>query len=240
MSQSASIVWWNKSLEEVGVLSMDKLVPADSDWSAVLQSGRDDLDRAVAITGMTCGQDRTVVEVGCGVGRMSAALADHFGRVVGVDIAPRLIEEARRRNESSHVSFEVGDGVRLRPESVSVCDTVFSYEVFYYIPPQALAAYFRDSFQLLRSGGEFVFQLNMEPVGLKTRLSFLLRRMLYACGIKQWRGWPTGAGMRRYHHSPEWVRKRLTEIGFQVARITGPTARQTWVVAVKPDAMATA
>lgn len=234
MSQTASIEWWNKSLDEVGIHSMDKLVSADSHWSAVLQSGRDDLARAIAITGMTCGQDRTAVEVGCGLGRMSTALADHFGRVVGVDIAPRLIEEAQRRNNLNQVTFEVADGVHLRPQSITECDTVFSYEVFYYINSDALTTYFRDAFQLLRSGGQFVFQLNLEPLRLKTRLSFLLRRALYACGIKHWRGWPTGAGYRRYYHSPDWLRKTLTEVGFRLEKITGPTARQTWIVATKP------
>ena len=234
MSQSASIEWWNKSLDEVGIHSMDKLVAADDAWGSVLQSGRDDLTRAIAITGMKCGKDRTAVEVGCGLGRMSAALADLFGDVVGIDIAPRLIEEACRRNDRTNVRFEVADGVHLRPACIDECDTLFSYEVFYYIDKPALTTYFEDAFALLRSGGEFVFQLNLEPLRLKTRLSFLLRRMLYACGIKEWRGWPTGAGYRRYYHSPDWLRATLTRIGFRVEKITGPTARQTWIVASKP------
>lgn len=234
MSHSAAIEWWNKSLDEVGVHSMDKLVSANADWSVVLQTGRDDLSRAISVAGMAWGSDRTVVEVGCGLGRISQALAEHFGQVVGLDIAPRLVEEARRRNDCPHVSFEVADGIRLQPQSLTQCDTVFSYEVFYYIPPRALTTYFQDAFRLLRSGGQFVFQLNMDPVVLTTRLSFLLRRVLYGCGIKQWRGWPTGPGYRRYYHSPEWLRVTLHEIGFRVERIAGPTLRQTWVVAVKP------
>ena len=234
MSQTASIEWWNKSLEEVGVHSMDKLVSSDSTWSAVLQSGREDLSRAMQITGMKIGSDRDAVEVGCGLGRMSASLADQFGVVVGVDIAPRLIKEARRRNEHPRVSFEVADGIHLRPESITQCDTVFSYEVFYYINPSALTTYFQDVFQLLRSGGELVFQLNLEPLRWTTRMSFLLRKILYAIGIKHWRGWPTGAGYRRYCHSPEWLRQTLAKIGFHVEKITGPTPRQMWVVAVKP------
>lgn len=234
MSQAASIEWWNKSLDEVGIHSMDKLVSANATWMTLLQSGRDDLTRAIAITGMKVGQDRTVLEVGCGLGRISVALADHFGHVVGVDIAPRLIEEAQRRNERREVAFEVSDGVHLRPVSMTEFDTVFSYEVFYYLNPEALTIYFRDAYQLLRSGGQFVFQLNMEPVRLKTRLSFLFRRCLYACGIKHWRGWPTGAGYRRYHHSLAWLTRMLADIGFTVEQITGPTLRQTWVVAAKP------
>jgi predicted TPR repeat methyltransferase len=234
MSQTASIEWWNKSLDEVGIHSMDKLVSADANWATVLQSGRDDLARAIAITGMKCGKGRSVLEVGCGLGRMSVALADHFGRVVGVDIAPRLIEEAQRRNERGEVNFEVADGVHLRPASITECDTVFSYEVFYYINAEALTTYFLDAFQLLRSGGQFVFQLNLEPVKVKTHLSFFFRKCLYACGIKHWRGWPTGAGYRRYHHSRAWLTKTLSDVGFTVEQITGPTLRQTWIVAAKP------
>ena len=234
MTQTASAAWWNKSLDEVGLVGMDKLVSSDGSWAALLQTGDEDVARAIKVTGMRIGNDRTLLEIGCGVGRMSAALATRFARVFGVDVAPTLIEEARRRNELSHVSFEVCDGEHLRPAGASGCDTVFSYEVLYYLNRQTLTTYFIDAFVLLRRGGEFVFHLNMEPIRLTTRLSFLFRRALYACGIKQWRGWPTGAGLKRYYHSEAWLRKTLETVGFRVERIVGPNARQKWIVAVKP------
>ncbi|MBC8113784.1 MAG: class I SAM-dependent methyltransferase [Candidatus Saccharimonas sp.] len=234
MTQTASAAWWNKSLEEVGLNGMDKHVAADSSWAALLASGRDDFARALSLTHMQTGRDRTVVEIGCGVGRISAVLAERFGRVIGVDVAPTLIEEARRRNERDNVSFEVCDGVHLRPSGASRCHTVFSYEVLYYLNRQSLTAYFIDTFVLLRGGGEFVFHLNMEPIRLTTRLSSLLRRAMRRCGIKHWRGWPTGVGMKRYYHSEAWLRQTLERVGFRVERIVGPTPRQKWIVAVKP------
>jgi len=233
MSQTASLEWWNKSLDEVGLHSMDKLIGNEASWSDIVASGRADLDRAIEQTGMTCGAERSVVEVGCGVGRMCAALGERFGQVTGLDIAPRLIDEARRRNAAPHITFEVADGVRLAPATVRDCDVVFSYEVFYYIDAQHLRGYFRDAFALLRPDGEFVFQLNVEPIRWRTRLAGLFRRCLYACGIRHWRGWPTGAGYQRYCHPPGWLQRTLTEVGFHVRQITG-TPRQTWVVAVKP------
>ncbi len=234
MTQTASAAWWNKSLDEVGLVGMDKLVSADGGWAALLKTGEEDVARALAVTRMRIGPNRTLLEIGCGVGRMSAALATRFGRVIGVDVASTLIDEAQRRNGHDHVSFEVCDGVHLRPAGASGCDTAFSYEVLYYLNPRALTTYFIDTFVLLRSGGEFVFQLNMEPIRLTTHLSFLFRRALYACGIKHWRGWPTGAGMKRYYHSETWLRRSLERIGFRVERIVGSNVRQQWIVASKP------
>jgi cyclopropane fatty-acyl-phospholipid synthase-like methyltransferase len=233
LNQSSSIEWWKKSFDEVGVHTMDKLIPTDASWVSLLQTGQDDLALALTTSNMKCGKDRIVVEVGCGLGRISAALSDHFGRVVGLDVAPRLIEEARRCNDNDRVSFEVSDGIHLRPRSVTECDTVFAYEVFHYVSPEPLTTYFSDAYKLLVPGGQFVFQLNMEPISFKTHISFWLRQGLYACGIKHWRGWPTGAGLYRYCHSSEWLTARLTRIGFQVERISGPSLRQKWIVAIK-------
>lgn len=234
MTQTASAAWWNKSLDEVGLVGMDKLVSADDSWAALLKTGEEDVARALSVTKMRVGHARTLLEIGCGVGRMSAALATRFGRVIGVDVAPTLIAEAQRHNPCENVSFEVCDGVHLRPSTASGCDSAFSYEVLYYLNRQQLTTYFIDMFVLLRSGGEFVFHLNMEPIRLTTRLSFLFRRALYACGIKQWRGWPTGAGLKRHYHSEAWLRRTLERVGFRVERIVGPNLRQKWVVASKP------
>lgn len=234
MTQTASAAWWDKSLDEVGLVGMDKMVSTEDSWAALLKTGEEDVVRAMAATRMRFGTSRTLVEIGCGVGRLSSALATRFGKVIGLDVAPTLIEEAIRRNSRDNVSFEVCDGVHLRPKEGAGCDTVFSYEVLYYLNKKLLTSYFVDTFVLLRSGGEFVFHLNMEPIRLTTRLSFLFRRMLYSIGIKTWRGWPTGAGLRRYYHSEAWLRSTLEHIGFRVDRIVGPNLRQMWIVARKP------
>ena len=88
MTQTASIEWWNKSLDEVGLAGMDKLVSADGGWAALLKTGEEDVVRALSVTRMRVGRNRTLLEIGCGVGRLSTALAKRFGRVIGVDVAP--------------------------------------------------------------------------------------------------------------------------------------------------------
>jgi cyclopropane fatty-acyl-phospholipid synthase-like methyltransferase len=232
--RNASIEWWKKAMDEVGIECMDKTIRVQASWAEILRTGQSDLDRAISITGMACGKDRTVIEVGCGVGRVTAALAQHFGCVIGIDVADKFIDEARRMNSNSHVTFEVSDGSRICPATVRKCDTIFSYEVFYYVDPDLLLTYFRDAYELLDSNGQFVFHLNMEPIQLKTRASYLWRQSLYICGIQKWRGWPTGPGLRRFCHSHNWINQHLSEVGFQVEKITGPSLRQQWVVALKP------
>ena len=48
-----------------------------------------------------------VLELGCGAGRLTGYLAELGGRVLGVDISPRMVEYCRRAYPSA--SFEVGD-----------------------------------------------------------------------------------------------------------------------------------
>jgi cyclopropane fatty-acyl-phospholipid synthase-like methyltransferase len=234
MTQAASIDWWQNSLNELGVQGMEKLLSKDATWEQVVQSGRDDLAQGLRYSRMTLGKDRTVVDVGCGLGRVSHALAEHFGRVVGLDVAASLLEQGREHAAGKPILFELADGERIQPKSVAVADTVFSYEVLYIVPPETLKTYFSDIFALLRSGGEFVFQLNVQPLRWRTRMSYLLRNVLFAFGIKQFRGWPTGAGFRRYPYTEAWVREHLTQAGFQVTRVAGPNPRQMWFVATKP------
>src|SRR5882672_9232582 len=58
-----------------------------------------------------------VLDVGCGAGQSVLQLADRVGpggKVTGVDIAPLVLEVARRRAAGlSHVDFIEGDALRL-------------------------------------------------------------------------------------------------------------------------------
>src|SRR5262249_22638338 len=61
---------------------------------------------------------RPVVEVGSGPGHVAASLADHGAAAPGVDLAPEMVAEARRRFPGRN--FEVGDLRRLgRPPASS-------------------------------------------------------------------------------------------------------------------------
>lgn len=73
----------------------------DSDWRAAVARYYDlaphhpqDLDFYL---GLLDGPDTTVLELGCGTGRITAPLAERAGFVLGVDNSPAMLEVCRRR-----------------------------------------------------------------------------------------------------------------------------------------------
>lgn len=238
-SRATAVNWWDISLGDVGIQAMDRTLASNASWDDVLQSGQEELADAFQASRMKTGTTRRLLDVGCGVGRLSFALAAQFGQVVGVDISPSLIETARSHNVARNLNFETVSGSPLEPGSRDCYDTIFANEVFYYLDWETLTAYSRDAFRLLREGGEYVFQLNMEPIRLKTKLSWVLRAGMYRCGIKKWRRWSNSPGFTRKYHPAGRVQSMLKSCGFKNVEVrVGRSIRQTWFVAQKISATA--
>ena len=79
---------------------------------------------------------RRALDLGCGLGRITRALAQRFEEVVAVDVSAEMIRRAEELHppaEFANVSFHATDGIHLPLEDRSV-DFVFSYEVFQHLP----------------------------------------------------------------------------------------------------------
>lgn len=119
------------------------------------------------------------LDFGCGLGRVTGPLLDHFDRVVGVDISNRMIDEACRRNpDPARCEFlvnERGDLALFPPASF---DLVYSTLVLQHLPGRHLiTGYVREFIRTLAPGGLLVFQL---PSHLPWRNKVQPRRRLYA------------------------------------------------------------
>ena len=161
--------------------------------------------RAIAALSPQIGE--VVLDVGCGAGQSVLQLADRVGaegKVTGVDIAPLVLEVARRRAVGcSHVDFIEGDALRLALPERSI-DCVFSrFGVMAFPDPVAAFSNFR---QMMKSSGRLAFvcwrsldenELDLLPLqaaGLEgwldpTPFSFAdsgyIRIMLQAAGFRQ-------------------------------------------------------
>ena len=103
-----------------------------------------------------------VVEIGCGIGRMTQWFARDFGFVDALDVSPAMIEGARRRlGHLPNVAFHLGSGSDLVPLADGSSDLVFSYIVFQHIPSrEVIGNYICEAARVLKDGGTFKFQLN--------------------------------------------------------------------------------
>lgn len=100
------------------------------------------------------------LDFGCGVGRLSQALAEHFERVVGVDIAESMVERAREYNRhGDRVEYRVNTTDDLQIFGAGSFDFVYSNITLQHIPPEPAARYIGEFFRVLRPGGVAIFQV---------------------------------------------------------------------------------
>ncbi len=106
------------------------------------------------------GPDRKVLEIGCGIGRMQAALAPRVAEAQGIDISPKMIEAARRRCAGMpNVRFAVCSGRDLEGFPDEAFDLVLAVDSFPYIHqagPQLVEVHFQEAARVLVPGGELV------------------------------------------------------------------------------------
>jgi trans-aconitate 2-methyltransferase len=100
--------------------------------------------------------DETVLDGGCGSGRVTEALIERLprGRVIGVDASPSMIDAARRRL-GARADLRVGDLAALDLGGETV-DAVLSTATFHWIADHD--ALFRSLHGVLRPGGRLVAQ----------------------------------------------------------------------------------
>jgi SAM-dependent methyltransferase len=119
------------------------------------------------------------LDFGCGAGRLTLPLADAFDEVVGLDIAPGMIERARERAAGrARARFVLGEGEDLAALGDERYDLVYAGLVLQHLPSAALALrYLAALAGRVAPGGVLVAQL---AVGLSLRHRLQPGRRLYA------------------------------------------------------------
>jgi SAM-dependent methyltransferase len=100
-----------------------------------------------------------VVEIGCGVGRLSRVISSEVGRLEAFDISQQMIEIARQ-GELPNVTFHLSNGDNLQPLNDRSADLVLAYCVFQHLPSlDILGNYVREMARVAKPGSVCAFTL---------------------------------------------------------------------------------
>jgi SAM-dependent methyltransferase len=124
--------------------------------------GVDDLDSLLGALDIEVQATDRVVEIGCGVGRLTRVLSERATSVKALDVSAEMLQQARGHNEAlANVEWVHGDGVSLAGIADGDADLVVSHVVFQHIPdPQITLGYVREIGRVLKPGGLAGFQLS--------------------------------------------------------------------------------
>jgi SAM-dependent methyltransferase len=104
--------------------------------------------------------DATVLDIGCGIGRIERILAPLVGTITAIDVSLGMIEEARRRcRDLANVTFAQCGGRDLADFDDRSFDLVLAVDSFPYLfaaGPEIAAQNLRDAARVLRPGGALV------------------------------------------------------------------------------------
>lgn len=202
------------------------------------ESGARDLEATLKAVGAElCGHE-VVVDIGCGLGRITRALSERAARVIGVDVSEEMVRRARAAlADRPNVEIRLGSGTDLADIPDASVDVCYSWVVFQHIPdPGVVCSYIREMGRVLRSGGWALFQVSDAPEIHRpdawpqdrrplTRLLRLLGRAPRGCDAPEWLGCAVPRGE---------LLSALAEGGLREERSVGSGTQYHLVLARKP------
>lgn len=152
----------------------------------------------------------TVLDVGCGSGRVTAHLCERLptGSVIGIDLSTDMVEIARE-TLGGHADIRVGDVLDL--ELDSPVDAIVSTATFHWIPDHDRL--FAKLWALLRPGGRLVAQC-----GGCGNIRRTLAAAAEVAALPPFAPWFDGWRPRSTFASAEETERRLRDAGFTEVR----------------------
>jgi ubiquinone/menaquinone biosynthesis C-methylase UbiE len=121
----------------------------------------------------------SVLDLGCGNGRIALALAAQGYAAEGLDISPSMIAEARAAATAAHadVRFEVGDAVALPHDENDLDAVVYGCNGIGHLTRDGKSACLRELRRVLRPGGVALLSLRT-PYAVNRMLPRMLRNVV--------------------------------------------------------------
>jgi len=225
--------FWDARAEENPLYFVDnRLDYRNPDEARFWAQGEPFLDALLEPLGARLGPADQVVEIGCGIGRLTHVIARRAASVRALDVSPRMLAQAREHGSGlTNVEWLLGDGASLAGIADASADACVSHVVFQHIPDPAITlGYVREIGRVLRPGGWAAFQISNDPTIHRKRTG------LEGLGIS-WRALrgrgPKGQADRAWLGSYvelDAVRRAAVDGGMEVERTSGEGRQLCYVL----------
>jgi SAM-dependent methyltransferase len=157
--------WDDRAREDAYFFVDNRQRYGDPDVERFWEGGREVLDKTLNLLSVEISSDDEIVEIGCGVGRVTRALAERGATVRAVDVSERMLAVACAQNAHlGNVEWILGDGCSLDGIPSASADVCHSHVVFQHIPDPAITlGYVREMARVLRPGQWAAFQVSNDP-----------------------------------------------------------------------------
>jgi SAM-dependent methyltransferase len=200
----------------------------DWDRDSFLVTGEATVTRWMEWLGDRVGRG-AALEIGCGLGRTSVALAKRFDRVVGVDISSAMIDQARAFAPPTNVDYTVvpGDGT-LPGLADETFDFVVSVAVFQHVPDEAvISTYLEEIHRVSRQGGVALLHFDTKPRSLVREIGYKLPDFMLARTRARF--------MRRYPRAADSIRALAGGAGFALDQERNPATANHYLTLRRPE-----
>jgi SAM-dependent methyltransferase len=156
--------WDERAREDAFYFVDNRLEYGSPDVERFWRGGEEALELLLEIAGASIGDGDVIVDIGCGLGRLSRAASARAARVLALDVSEEMVSRARNLNEQlDNVDWIHGDGRTLQPIEDASADGCVSIVVFQHIPDPAITlGYVREMGRVLRPGGWAAFQISTD------------------------------------------------------------------------------
>lgn len=160
--------WDARARENAPFFVESRLDYADPDLAAFWASGEEAVAALERELGFEIGCGEQVVEIGCGIGRLTRVLTQRSVQVRALDVSAEMLARAEALHTSASTDGEVrwllGDGHSLAGIEDASADGVLSHVVFQHLPdPELTYGYVAEIGRVLRPGGWAAFQVSTDP-----------------------------------------------------------------------------
>src|SRR5436305_2559265 len=211
---------WDRFARRDALAAIDPRLGAGAGEDAFVAAGAALVDRLVAQLDPGVGRERAL-EIGCGIGRATVHLAEHFAHVDGVDVSGEMVRRAQARGLPANVTLTITSGRDLRPFPDRSFDLVYSHLVLQHVPDEeVLAGVLADVARVLRADGRAVLQFDTRGRRPLAAAVGMLPDLLLPAKLRR--------HARRYPRTSARVRKLVGSAGLASEREEGADTAEHW------------